>query len=222
VKPDRIILWLYEDEFNGVETVPDKLESLKRRGLEIRFCNLNLFPHKKYFYAMQEFPKNKVVTVDDDMLYHPDLIKNLLICNEKYPNAVCCSILREVGLKNSEVQPYSEWKYVQDSTAPTYINHLMGGGGTLFPPGSLNHELFNVESIKKLALRTDDLWLKIMSLKQNTKVSSVAGNYERFFIPVIQKNDTPLMDLNIGGKNNDKNFKKLMEYYDIDAKWFCD
>ena len=46
VKPDRIILWLATEQFENQE-MPELLETLKSKGLEIRFCE-DLKSHKKY------------------------------------------------------------------------------------------------------------------------------------------------------------------------------
>lgn len=75
-------------------------------------------------------------------------------------------------------------------------------------------ELAN-ENLRNMTLRTDDLWLNIMCLKNNTKVVSLAGEYNRFYIPVFHDNDKRLMDSNIGEGQNDLIFNQLMEYYQI-------
>jgi len=152
------------------------------------------------------------------MLFHPRLIENLLDCHKKYPQAICCSILRKIKTENGKILPYSEWEPLHKNTSPDFLNHVMGGGGTLFPAGSLHQEVFNEELIEDLALRTDDMWLKAMSLKKNTKVASIAGEYERYFIPIIHKGDKPLMDSNLPGNKNDINFAKILEQCDVDVK----
>lgn len=66
-----------------------------------------------------------------------------------------------------------------------------------------------------MALRTDDFLLKIMSWKKQTKVVSLAGEYNRFYIPVLHNNDKRLMDSNRGEGQNDLIFNQLMGYYQI-------
>ena len=54
-KPDRIIVWLGSDTKESDLT--KGMLSLKEYGVEYRFDKeLNLKPHKKYIYAIQEFP----------------------------------------------------------------------------------------------------------------------------------------------------------------------
>ena len=220
VKPDRIILWLFKDEFSGIPSLPKELLTLERRGLEIRFCDKNLMPHKKYFYTMQEFPNANVITVDDDMLYPPNLIEKLIKYHNQYPDSIICTITRQIKAERSTILPYREWSYKKTNSKPDSRNLTMGGGGTLFPPYSLDMNVFDIEALKNFALKADDLWLKIMSLKKQTKVVSIAGEYPRLYIPIIQKQNVRLMDSNIGAGQNDKIFENLMKHYQIPISIF--
>jgi hypothetical protein len=221
-KPDRILLWLYKGEFPDESCLPKTLLKLKKRGLEIRFCEENLMPHKKYFYTMQEFPDSSVITVDDDMIYPPDLIEKLLLANSKYPKEIICSITRRINLYDGKIAPYSTWNYDFSNSSPSKKLLTMGGGGTLFPSKSLHKDLFDKVILKEKALKADDLWLKIMSIKAGTKVVSIAGEFPAFPIPIISKQDVKLMDSNIGEGMNDIIFKDLMEYYNLSAINFQD
>ena len=215
VKPDKIILWLFNGEFKGKESLPKNLLKLEERGLEIRFCSENLMPHLKYFYTMLEFPEANIITVDDDIYYPPDLIENLKYWHKIYPESIICAITRQILVLEGEIRPYKEWNYLHINTKPSFRNLTMGVGGTLYPKGSLHCNVFDVDVLKRLVLKTDDLWLKVMSLKNNTRIVSIAGEYSRFFIPIIFKNNLSLMDVNITGGNNDIVFKNLLEYFKI-------
>lgn len=221
-KPNKILLWLYKDEFEGKESLPKQLLHLEKRGLEIRFCDENLMPHKKYYYSMLEYPEADIITIDDDMFYPPDLLSKLKINSKKFPNDIICTAAREIKIKNSKPESYDKWPYLKNNSLPLYSNLAIGVGGTLFPSHSLHPDLFNVADLKRLALKTDDLWLKIMSLKNQTKVASLAGEYSRFHIPIIQKSNSRLMDLNIREGQNDIVFKELLDYYQIPVTIFED
>ena len=77
VSPGKIILWLAKDQFQDVE-IPQQLRALCTYGLEIRFCDADLFAHKKYYYAMRAFPEQIIVTYDDDIIYPEDSLEKLL------------------------------------------------------------------------------------------------------------------------------------------------
>ena len=219
-KPDAIILWLYEGEFNGKSSLPTTLLNLEKRGLQIRFCDENLLPHKKYFFALKEFPAATIITIDDDMIYPSDLLANLFEAHNQFPKAICCAISREIKFFNGVLLPYQHWNYIMDNTSPSYKFLIMGGGGALFPPHALGKEVFNVDRLRELALRADDLWLKTMSLLNKTKIACISGQYSRFPVPIIQKNKLRLMDENIGQGQNDKIINELMDYYKIPISIF--
>lgn len=214
-QPTRLILWLSTEDFESKELLPKKLLQLEKRGLEIRFCNNNLMPHKKYFYAMQEFPNATIITIDDDMIYPPDLLQKLITAQQQYPGSICCSICADIKISEGHFRPYDEWYYVKKNQAPSFRLLPIGAGAVLYPPGSLHKEVFNQPQLIKMALYTDDLWLKIMSLVNYTKVASIAGEYPRFFAPVLYKKTLRLMDLNIGQGQNDIVFNNLITRYHI-------
>ena len=219
-RPEKIILWLYSGEFKGRESLPLRLLQQERRGLQIRFCDENLMGHKKYIYSMAEFPDANIVTIDDDFFYPPDLLAKLKKAHADYPEAILCSRAREILIEGQRIQPYKNWKLVQDNTKPSFQCLAIGCGGTLFPSNSIHRDAFDVAAIMRCALRADDLWLKIMSLRKGTKVATLSGDYPRFFLPVLHRDDTRLMDSNIDGGGNDMVFRDLVGNYGIPASAF--
>lgn len=220
--PDRIILWLYNGEFADKDSLPPKLLRLEKRGLEIKFCDQNLFPHKKYFYAMKDNPDSIIITIDDDMIYPMDLISNLKKNHQKYPNSIICCITRTIKQCNDQIKPYKDWDYVSKNTRPLFQNLIMSGGGTLFPPDSIHRDAFNLDCIMKYCIKTDDIWLKIMSLRKKTKVASIAGEYKYFFMPLRYKKKYSLMHENIHEGQNDKTMLNLMSKYGMNVNQLKD
>lgn len=216
VKPDAILLWLYRGETVCKDALPARLNALKKRGVQIRFCNDNLMPHKKYFYTMGEFPEATVITVDDDVFYPPDLIRKLLNCHQKHPRAICCVRARKITLdEDGKPNSYEQWINLHHNTRPSYLNMAIGVGAPLYPPGCLHKEAFNKDNLLKLSHTADDLWLKVMSLKKNTKVVALGGEYSRYYIPIKQKNKESLEDINVGKGHNDLIFARLVDHYRI-------
>ena len=72
IKPNRIILWLAEEEFNEAN-LPISVLRLKERGVEIRFCE-DYKSYKKLIPTLREFPEAIIITVDDDVIYPMDQI----------------------------------------------------------------------------------------------------------------------------------------------------
>lgn len=166
-KADKIILWLSEEQFpNRERDLPSELQELCSYGLTIRWCD-DLKPHKKYFYAMQEFPNDIIVTVDDDMYYSPDLLEILYQSFLKFPQAVSCIQAHRI-LRNKEglIEKYDLWEkgctYCRNEPCADLI--AIGCGGVLYPPHCLPTETFDEDTINEICLYQDDLWLKAMEL----------------------------------------------------------
>ena len=68
IKPDKIILWLSEEEFpNKLNDVPLHILRFLDFGVEIEFCD-NIRSYKKLVYALNKYPNDLIVTADDDKL----------------------------------------------------------------------------------------------------------------------------------------------------------
>lgn len=171
MKPDRILLWLAEEQFPNHEAdLPKALVDDATAGkFELRWCD-DLGSHKKYFYAMQEFPDDIVVIVDDDQYYHSDTIKTLYESYLRHPIAVS-ALWTNLMLFDVEGEPLPSplWLnfFIGIVDNPTMQLLAVGVGGVLYPPRRLDVRVFDKEAIKKLCTRSDgivardDLWLKM-------------------------------------------------------------
>jgi hypothetical protein len=215
-RPDKIILWLYKGEFNGVESLPKKLKILQNYGLQIEFCEFNLKPHKKYYYALKAFPDMHLVTIDDDTLYPSDFISNIIEAKRQYPNCIISAVCRQIKMgTDGSPLPYKEWNYVKGDFGPSASLLPIGVGGPMYFPGCFAKEVTNMEALLNIAPTTDDLWLRAMSLKQGIKVYCNANKYARFFVPIPHRKATRLTDLNVKSGVNDQVIGLLRNEYKV-------
>lgn len=213
VKPGKIILWLAKEQFRGVE-IPPQLQELCSYGLEIRCCDEDLLAHKKYYYAMQEFPDNLIVTYDDDIIYPEDSLEKLLKMHRQHPNAIICNRGREIEMENDSVAPYRYWKVSGRVPAgvPTYRVMASTGAGTLYPPHCMPEETFDIEKIKMLALTADDLWMKAMSILGGVPVVKSQTRGKALCVSK-GKQDITLAHQNVDQSLNDRVMQDLMTHY---------
>lgn len=220
-KPNAILLWLSKKEFPHPERLPKKLLNLKKRGLIIKFCEGNIMPHKKYYYSMKKYNKAKVITIDDDIIYPKTFLEDLISCHEKFPESVCCTIARKITTNSKDgLSDYKKWKYVKQNTMPSFSFVPIGAGGVLYPPQILHEDVFDLHVLKQLALKTDDLWLKIMAIRNCTKTVCCSGNYNRNFLSIIGSQKSNLMERNISEGDNNRVINDLLAYYNIDTAIF--
>lgn len=213
-KPKQIVLWLSTDQFpNGMDDLPQTLTGLRKYGLSIRFCE-NIYPHKKYYYTMLENPEASVITVDDDVFYPENLVERLVQTSERFPNTVCCYWAHRFELgEDDSVFSYAKWELETKGFEPSDLIIPTGVGGVLYPPHSLNKEVFDLDAIREDALRTDDLWLKVMGLLNNTKAVRISLP-ARIPFSVVQTQKTGLYYENVKNNNNSsESWNKLMVRY---------
>ena len=209
MKPYKLILWLAEEQFPDYG-IPDNLKKLKKRGLEIRFCE-DLKPHKKYFYTVQEYPDYYVITADDDIFYPEDHIEQLWKGHEKYPDAVICHWSHQIGFgRQGEFRPYNDWT-VKGECAPSYDTLAVGCNGILYPPGSLSKETFDKKKIIEISLYTDDLWLKCMEILNGWK-SVNCNKMPLVYFNILSTSNSGLWKSNTS-ENNDVIWAQLMKLY---------
>lgn len=214
VMADRIVIWLALEQFPEREmALPKDLLSMLNDKVEIRWCQ-DIRSHKKYYYAMKEFPESIIITVDDDLHYANDLVENLLKSYIRFPFAV--SALRTHLIQfdqNGAILPYAKWKFNEDRVGfPSYSLFATGCAGILFPPNCMNKELFNTDSIRELCINADDLWLKTMQLISGTPVVLAAIPRSLKYIDGSQENSLWKSNLNEGG--NDEQLCKILNKYD--------
>ena len=207
-KPDKIIVWIDNDK----EKLTDDLKSLIKYGVEYRDTLDGLKPHKKYYYAMKEFPNANIITVDDDLIYSRGMIKSLVHYHEKYPSCVCARRVHKILIgKEGEIKSYKSWEYeCRTTTNPSFLLCATGGAGTLYPAHILPDDTFDMKSIKKNSLEGDDIWLKFMELKAKVYVIWVKNIY---VMPLEINNKDALCIENVHNNRNDIFINNLIKKY---------
>ena len=168
-KPDRVILWLANEQFpKGECELPKSVITLKRNGLDIMWYH-DIRSYKKLIPTIKTFPKAIVVTVDDDWYYHQHMLQILVEEHEKYPKDIICHaithpVFNEKGKlrKNVSVQDYKG--------VSSYYNKILGGSGGLYPPNSLHVDVLNEKEFMKIAPTNDDIWFWAMAVRNETKI----------------------------------------------------
>jgi len=173
-KPDKIVLYLTSDEAFSVAAC-DSICRLMKFGLTISLVDENLRQHKKYFYAMKEHPDDIVITVDDDAIYHKDLVKNMMKSYAEHPTCMSAPVVKKIAFKNDcELAPYEEWEdQVTPVSEPSMSLMAVGVGGKLHPPRSLHKDALNKDLMKRLCFSSEDFWVKSMEVLADTRVAFV-------------------------------------------------
>ncbi len=210
-KPDLVILWLSKEQFESLNVLPARLLNLQKRGLMLKIKEGDMRSHKKYYYAFREYPNDVIITVDDDIIYSPDLIKYLVETYRKNPNCVCANHVRRVEIENE----YTSWSIV-DKSGVDEKNMQIGVGGVLYPPyskGFLDSNTINYSLAKNVAPLADDLWLYAMCRLKGTCICRT--DFKGLFLPIMINGNETLTSQNVLQNQNEVQLAKINNCFKI-------
>lgn len=177
VHPNRIVLWLSKDEFQG-KTLPIALQRQVERGLEIAYCE-DLGSYTKLIPSLKRFPDASIITIDDDVAYNPDLLEKLIRAHIDHPTNICASRMHRIVLDaDGHPIPYLDWEHrVEDCPEDNRLAFFTGVGGVLYPPGCFPEEVFDQDVYLDICGRTDDIWFNAMRLLGGVRVTKVFSTF---------------------------------------------
>lgn len=215
-QPDEIVLWLAESQFpHREEDLPGDVRKLAEENrLTIRWCE-DLKAHKKYFFAMQEFPDDLIVTIDDDLTYSKDMLSSLYASYLLYPEAVSTVRAHLVMLdEDKKIMPYQAWIQETDTCIHEPCMQLMatGGAGVLYPPHLFRKEFFDREAVMENSPYADDLWLKAMQLASDVPVVVARPHEQLQYLPDSQEEALHL--INVRKNQNDVQLAQIIRWMD--------
>ncbi len=218
-KPDKIIVYLGADSSRGQFT--KEMIDLEKYGVEYRIdSERNLKSHKKYFYAMQEFADDIIVTADDDVYYPSNWLSGFLKSYKKFPNAVSARRVHLMKKNGNELAFYNYWEdQCRRVKSPSFALIATGCSGILYPPHCLKSEAFDEASFRELCFDADDIWLKCMEVLNDVPVVWVK-NWEVDPLDVAVSTKGALSSLNVDCRKNDAFLRNVMDYFKIPVESF--
>lgn len=218
--PDKIILWI-TDEIQNKDDVLKVLQNEINLGLEVRFVK-DICVHTKYYYAMREYPKDLIVTVDDDILYPEDLIEKLYRKHCEHGNSVIAARAHEITFDGENIKPYRQWHMLAPGVKYNATNLIATGvGGVLYPPYCLYKDWINSDLFLALCPTADDIWLTIMEHLNGTEIIKL-NTYTRESFVLGNTQKIALSKSNVGEGRNDKLFSQCQKYYKFTKELFED
>lgn len=214
--PNRIILWLAEDEFKE-KPLPLMLLKQQKRGLQIEYCK-DLRSYKKLIPALKEYPLATIITIDDDVIYDFDMLERFLNVHRDNPQAVCASRVRKISIdSDGKINSYLTWKVDNDSISSKLLFPI-GVGGVLYPPNSLSNEVYNESVFMDICRFADDVWFFSMArLNGTTTVRVPSRNPQGYYFELPSSSYKSLAKENINPENcrNDLQIQSVFEKYSI-------
>ena len=221
VRPERVVLWLDEKEFNS-QNLPDDLRFLCDYGLEVRFGK-DIGPYTKIIHSLSAFPNKHIITADDDLFYTKNFVEEFVDAHRKHPQAIITGYAK-MPMTNGkhQIAPYGEWAEYHHVPASFQYNSAtlfpLGWGGVLYPSHAFDDEATNEAVFMSLCPKADDIWLYIMGLRCHAEkrmlTDSRIAYYHTDLLRQYLTRDRLTATNRFGGEN-DTQLQALLAHYDL-------
>lgn len=217
VLPDKLILYVTLSQFAEGE-MPEGLLALAKESpvFEIRNYDRDIRSYRKLIPALADFPEAIIVTVDDDVYYHRNMLKDLLDLHAQIPDAILAHRAKRIKYG----KPYKKWckyrwyHFLFKRIHRSFNNLLTGVGGVLYPPHSLRPDMLNPDLFTAIAPRCDDFWFWAATALNGVPVIPVPFGYNK---PreLGKPRNISLMTINYKGgiDRNTEAFNAIIEKY---------
>lgn len=219
VLPDKVVLYLTFSQF-GKEGIPQELLDLASNEprFEIRDYPKDIRSYRKLIPTLTDFPDAIIVTIDDDVKYHKNMLRDLLRLHEEIPHAV---LAHRAKLMKPD-KPYRKWRkyrwyhFLGKRIHASFRNIQTGVGGVLYPPHCLKPEMIDVELFTKLAPTTDDIWFWAAGVANGVKVIPVPfGHNKPKGLEKPRELSLKTVNFKAGIDRNSAALKNILEAYPI-------
>lgn len=219
VLPDKVVLYLTFSQF-GKDGIPQELLDLASNEprFEIRDYPKDIRSYRKLVPTLTDFPDAIIVTIDDDVKYHKNMLRDLLRLHEEIPNAV---LAHRAKLMKPD-KPYRKWRkyrwyhFLGKRIHASFRNIQTGVGGVLYPPHCLKPEMIDVELFTKLAPTTDDIWFWAAGVANGVKVIPVPfGHNKPKGLEKPRELSLKTVNFKAGIDRNSAALKNILEAYPI-------
>lgn len=214
--PDKLVLYLTFDQFKECGGIPEELKTLEKENpiFEIRDYPRDLRSYRKLIPALKDFPEDVIVTVDDDVNYDKDMLKDLIELHRQYPDSILANRAKIVD----PTKPYRKWKklrwydFIFDKIKIDPHVIQTGVGGVLYPPHSLKAEMLDEDLFMELAPTTDDIWFWAAAIANGKTVLPVPFGIHNKPKSVGKPREVSLKSVNFknGTSRNDDAMKVIL------------
>ena len=173
VLPNKIVLYLTFSQF--VEgKIPHEIRELADKNplFEIRNYDEEIRSYRKLIPALKDFPDAVIVTIDDDVWYHKNMLRDLLLMHKQIPDVIIAHRAKQIKPN----APYRKWRkyrwysFLTKRLSFCFKNIQTGVGGVLYPPYSLKVEMLDSKLFKEIAPTTDDIWFWAAAVANGTYI----------------------------------------------------
>ena len=210
IRPERVVLWLNEDEYND-DNITSDLRFLFDYGLDVRYAK-DIRSYTKIIHSLKLFPDKHIITADDDIYYTKNFVEEFVNAHRLHPKAIITGFAKDPILDtNNHLKTYSDWPEYHHVPASFEYDKMkilpLGWAGVFYPT--------------TLCPKADDIWLYIMGLRSNAEKRILPDSHIAYYhTDLLRQYFTKdrLTATNRFGGENDVQLKALLEHYELSIK----
>lgn len=227
LRPAKIVVWCDEGDVIP-EKLPKSYQLLQKYGIEFREYAPQIRSYKKLIPTLTNYPDYHHITVDDDLYYTPELIKELFSLHQEEPdaivaNAITVPLFDETG---RNMLPYREWpQFIGKVNAPQGYNKMtivpLGYGSIFYPKNVFDKEVENEEVFRNLCPLADDLWFYVHGIRLGiNKIKTINSNIRILPVDLLRQyiSRDRLTATNRKKNENDIQLENLLNHYNLKIK----
>lgn len=151
-----IVLVLTKSQFPE-KRLPAKIRHQQKRGLRVIWVDKDGRSSDHIWPAYSMFPEKRIVSVDDDKFFPPDLLSSLVEESKRFPKAIIGARGWQMSPVNERLEFGNAWTRA-DTASPSRSLFIPPGNGTLYPPGSLSLVAGDFDLMIEVCPTADDVW----------------------------------------------------------------
>ena len=191
--------------------LPKRIRRLQERGLAVIWVNQDGKSADHIWPAYSRFRHARIVSVDDDKFFPPELLAQLTAESDSSPGVIVGARGWEMAEARGSVAFGENWVRANRSS-PSSLLFIPPGNGSLFPPGSLPEMAGDYDLMREVCPSADDVWFWAMAVLAGTESKCLGMAAHR---PVSRQQRTDsLASLNAGPTQ----FKTALEHFGLERK----
>lgn len=217
LKPDKIILWLSHEEYD-YKKLPENIQKCIDEKLltEVMWVDKNTYCHKR-FECFKYFNDCYNIFMDDDILYEPNFIKEIVECSKKHQNCIT--------VYSSNTMYYKGYKVIKKKITkePSHYNAFMGGR-CCFPPYIITKDVIseNIHLRDKYVTKCDESWLRPFLIRHDIKIYAMHDWDNRQYSIIKDSQENAVWIENFETKNGirekERNFFNAIKIVGVEDK----
>ena len=204
VRPDRVILWIAEGDFDRVSQ-----DVLSVPELEVRTCP-DWRSYKKIVPTLIHHPNAFIVTADDDVYYAADWLEGLVVAVRQGAR-IACHRAHRITLRDDRPAPYADWRHNVDAPERSPLTFLTGVSGVIYAPGVFHPDVTRADLFTRLAPSSDDVWLYWMHRLNGIQAQKIGARAR-----ILEWEGSQAQSLraaNLHGTGNDRAIDAMIAHY---------